>query len=180
MRKLPGLGLVVFLLISVLTVGCQASALTETKFKHLLSVNEVEKAAAEEVKLEMKFYNYKKMVAEVDPEQVKQVESFFGMIFHTQDELKAVTLNVVEFDSDTLAQQYLAKAKNESELGSMAEPIGDSSLLKEFNERGLGSIIVFKKGRIIGEILSSMPDGASPLLTAETLERLTRKVAQQL
>lgn len=187
MRRKIYFGFLIVLFLSVVFLsGCigqekpQATKYTEEGFKSLLAEKDIEKVLDSQVNITTKFIDYKKMMESANTNDVIHINNFYGFSFQTEDGMKVITLGVIDFDSISSAQQQFQKMKNESELENMKTSIGDSSLEKEFNSNGIGSIVVFTKGYKVIQLHTAMPDNEKPLTNLKGLEELAKIVDERL
>ncbi len=185
-RKFYFILLMILFLSVVFMSGCigpekpEKNKLTEEKFKSLLTEADINKVLESQVNITSKFYDYKKMAESTNPNDIIHMNSFYGSSFQTEDGMKGITLFVIDFDSISSAQQYSQKLINESKLGNMKTPIGDNSFEKEFNSKGIGSVLVYKKGNMIVSLHTAMPDNEKPLTNLKGLEELAKIVDERL
>ncbi len=169
------------LILVAMLVGCTAKGLTEERFKALLTVEDIEGVLTSIVALKTEFFDYKEMAESVDPAQVVSVDSWYGMSFDTEDGMKGLTFSIIDFGSETSAQDHFVKMIVETPgLETMSLPIGDISAEVEVNAQGVGSIIVFLKGRKRIQLHTAMPAGEEALVDLEGLEELMRIVESRL
>ncbi|WAM22578.1 MAG: hypothetical protein OI715_00360 (plasmid) [Candidatus Methanoperedens sp.] len=180
-------GLLIILALSVVFIsGCigqeklEKSKLTEESFKGLLTEKDVEKVLESQINITSKFSDYKNMTESTDPNDVINMNSFYGLSFQTEDGMKGITFSVIDFDSISSAQQQFQKVMNESELENMNTSIGDSSIEKEYNSQGIGSILVFKKENKVISLHTAMPENEKPLTNLKGLEELAKIVDERL
>ena len=133
-----------------------------------------------QVELNTRFSNNKEMAESVDPQQVVAMDSFYSLSFQTEDGMKCMTLTVIDFNSNSSAEQHFQKVRIESELESMQEPIGNDSYAKQFNSMGIGSIVVFLIGDKLVQLHTAMPVGESPIVDLTGLVELAKKVEGKL
>ncbi len=169
------------LILVTMLVGCTATGFTEERFRALLTVEDIEGVLTSIVALKTEFFDYKKMAESVDPAQVVSVDSWYGMSFDTEDGMKGLALSIIDFDSQTSAQDHFEMMAAETlGLEIMSLPIGDTSAEVEVNARGIGSIIVFRKGGKVIQLHTAMPVGEEALVDLEGLEELVRIVESRL
>lgn len=180
-------GLLIMLALSVFFIsGCigqqksEKSNLTEENFKSLLTEKDVEKVLDSQVNITTKFTDYKKMMESTNSNNAIHINSFYGLSFQTQDGMKIITFAVMDFDSISSAQQQFQKMMNESELENMKTSIGDSSVEKDFNSQGVGSIVAFTKGYKVIQLHTAMPENEKPLANLKGLEELAKIVDERL
>ena len=162
--------------------GTQATQdnLTEQEFKSLLTVEDVQQEMTSPIELDTIFYDYKEMAESVDPQQVVDMDGFYGISFQTEDGMRSVTLAVIDFDSTSPAGQHLQQAKSERAWNRMQKSIGDESYGVELNSNGMGSVVIFLKGDRFVQLHTAMPDGESPIVDLDALKELANKVEEKL
>ncbi len=166
---------------SKLNFTISTGKITEEQFKTMLTVEDIENVLTSMVVLKTEFFDYKKMAESVDPAQVVNMDSWYGMGFNAEDGMKGLTFSVIDFGSQTSAQDYFEKMTAETPgLEIMSLPIGDASAEVEVNAQGIGSIIVFIKGDKLIQLHTAMPAGEEALVDLEGLEELVRIVESRL
>ncbi len=177
--------LLVLLLYTISTGGCttqpeQQNNITEEQFKNLLTVQDIERILVPPVELYTKFYDYKKMAESADPEQVANMDSFYGLSFLTEGGMNGLTFSVIDFDSQTSAHGF-EKMKSETPgFEDMAIPIGEASAKVDVNTQGIGSIIVFLLGDRTVSFHTATQEGESPVVNLNALEELARIAEERL
>ncbi|MFC1935605.1 hypothetical protein ACFLX9_02440 [Chloroflexota bacterium] len=155
--------------------------LTEDNFRVLLPVEDVEGVLFADVPVNTEFFYYKEMAASVDPAQVVNMDRWYGLSFQTEDDKKGMTFTVIDFDSQSSAQDHFEVVKNETPgLESMESPIGDASVEVEVNAQGVGSFVVVIQGDKFVQLHTAQPEGQEPLLSLKRLEELAGLVASRL
>ena len=170
------------ILVVVPVAGCLKgpTGMTETQFKGLLTLPDIQKLSTpSNIALVGTFYDYKND-PNSDPSKTLHMDDYYGMVFISDDQSTGVALTVVDFDSAQVMQQYILSVQTNSQLQQMAKPIATSSMEKEFNSQGLGSVVVFQRGNTLVELLTGLPDGATPFMTLPNLEVLARQIAAKL
>jgi hypothetical protein len=166
---------------STLNLTIFTGEITEGQFKALLTVEDIESVLPSMVVWETEFFDYKKTAESADPAQVVNMDSWYGMGFDTEDGMKGLTLSVIDFDSQTSAQDHFERIRAETPgLEIMSLPIGDASVEVEVNARGIGSIIVFITGDKLIQLHTAMPAGGGALVDLAELEELVRIVEARL
>jgi hypothetical protein len=169
------------LVLVAMLVGCPSKGLTEDQFKTLLTVEDIESVLTSVVVLNTEFFDYKKPAESVDPAQVVNMDSWYGMGFNTQDGMKSLTFSVIDFDSQTSAQDHFEKTTAQTPgLEIMSLPIGDASAEVEVNAQGIGSIVVSIKGDKFIQLHTAMPVGEEAFVDLEGLEELVRTAESRL
>ena len=183
MNKWFKLGFVLALVLVVAPVaGCLKgpTGLTEVQFKSLLTLPDIQQLSTpSNISLTGNFYNYK-TDPNTNPSTTLHMDSYYGMVFASADQSTGLALNLVQFDSAQVMQQYILKIQASSQLTNMTQPIGTLSMENEFNSHGLGSIVIFEKGNTMVELLTGVPDGAAPFMPLSNLEILARQIASKI
>jgi hypothetical protein len=166
---------------STLNLTIATGEITEEQFKTLLTVEDIESILPFMVAWKTEFFDNKQMAESVDPAQVANLDSWYGMGFDTEDGMKGLTFSVIDFGSQTSAQDHFEKVRAETPgLEIMSLPIGDASAEVEVNAQGIGSIIVFITGDKLIQLHTAMPAGGGALVDLEELEELVRIVESRL
>jgi hypothetical protein len=185
-RKIYFCLLLVLSLTIVSLSGCKAQSeqegiITEEQFKSLLTVQDIENLLVSGVELDVTFFDYKKLAESIDPQQVANMDSFYGLSFQTGGGISGLTFSVIDFDSQTSADNHFEKMKLDTPgLENMALPIGDTSAEVEVNAQGIGSIIAFTLEDRFVSFHTAMPEGESPIVDLSALEELARLVEERL
>jgi len=157
------------------------SKLTEERFSWLLRIQDIRNVLVSPVDLISIFRDYKETAVSEDPEQAAVIDSFFVLTFQTEDGMNSLAFSVIDFVSQTSAQDHFEKVKSETPgLEDTEPPIGDASAKVEVNAQGIGSIIVFIKGNKVIELHTAMPAGEQALVNLEGLVELAREVEERL
>ena len=158
-----------------------ASTLTEEKFMTLLTVEDLRGVLTTEISSQTPLLDYKEMAIRVDPAQVVNIDSWYGLGFQSEDGMRGMTLSAIDFDSVVSAQAHFEMMKSETpEMQDMLLPIEDASIQIEVNAQGIGSMLVFIKGDKVVLLHTAQPEGQRPLLPLEGLEELAELVASRL
>lgn len=184
-RKFYFLPLMVLALTTIFLVGCQSQSeqdgiITEEQFRKLLTVEDVENVLVSGAELNVTFYDYKKLTESTNPQQVANMNSFYGLSFQADGGISSLTFSVIDFDSQTPSDNHYEKMILDTPgLENMALPIGDSSAEVEVNTQGIGSIIVFIAGDRIVSFHTTMSEGKSPIVDLNALDELARLVDER-
>ncbi len=158
-----------------------ASTLTEERFMALLTMNNLRGVLTTDISSQTQLLDYKEMAGSVDPSQVVNMDSWYGLGLQSEDEVKGMAFSVIDFDSKASAQGHYAKVNSETpEMQDMVLPIGDASIQIELNAEGIGSMLVFIKGDEVVSLHTAQPEGQQPLVSLEGLEELAKLVAGRL
>ena len=143
----------------------------------LLTAEDVARVAGGGASLSTEVRDMKEMAAAVDPAQVVNIESWYGVTFQSLDPIRGLTFSVMDFDSSRAAQDHFDKVVSETPgLTIMNEPIGDISANVVFNEQGFGSILMYRYGDIFVSLHTAQPQGVDPLMPLEGLAVLALEV----
>ena len=155
--------------------------LTEDKFRDLITVDDVETRLSVKVSLKAELRDFKEMAGRADPSQVEKVGSWYGMTIEAADGGPGMTFSVVDFDSESSAEDHFVAVMSEtSVLRLMTPPIGDISGQVEVNAEGIGSMLVFMSGDKLVSMHTMQSEGQSPLVSLEDLEELAALVVSRL
>jgi hypothetical protein len=174
-------GLVVLLVILLPLAGCLRgpSLVTEAEFRGLLSEAQIEQAVGRDLDLTPEFVDLSGQIA--DPAQRVHIDNYYAISYFSQaDSAEGVVLEMIDFDSEAAATQFLRNATAGSPLAMMERPAGLISFSAEVNQAGVGSVVIFQTGETLGELLVRTPQGAAPLMGLPALESLARQVAAKL
>ena len=156
-------------------------ALTEEKFRALITIEDVESRLKAKVSLKAEFRDYKDMAGGVDPAQVEKMDSWYGMTIEAGDGGPGITFSVIDFNSESSARAHFQKVITETPgMQAMDSPIGDASFEIEVNAQGIGSMLVFIRGDKLASLHTAQPDGEGPLLSLEGLEDFADLAASRL
>jgi hypothetical protein len=157
------------------------TALTEDKFRDLMTIEDVETLLTSKVTLKADFRDLKDMAEGVNPAQVEKMDSWYGTTIEAAAGGPGMTFTVIDFDSTSSAQDHFEKMKSETPgMQDMDSPFGDASFQIEVNAQGIGSMFVFIKGDKLVSMHTAQPKGEGPLLSLEGLKDLADLVASRL
>ena len=155
--------------------------LTEDKFRDLITIEDVETRLSVKVSLKAEIRDFKEMAGRVDPSQVEKMDSWYGMTIEAADGGPGMTFSVVDFDSQSSAEDhYVAVMSETSALRQMTPPIGDISGQVEVNAEGIGSMLVFSSGDKVVSMHTMQSEGQTPLVSLEDLDELAALVVSRL
>lgn len=161
--------------------GPPAPTLTGQQLRALLTVEDVRGVLTTEEPLETRFYDLADVARAVDPTQVEDMESFYGLRFQTEGAIKGISFTVVDFNTDANALGHFEKVKSETPgMQDTAQSIGDASADVEVNAQGIGSMLVFIKDDRVVSLHTAQAEGQQPLVPLEGLEELAKIVASRL
>lgn len=150
----------------------------EEAFSGLLTLSDVEPLLAAPVRLGIELTDFKKMAEEVDPAQVVNIDSWYGLDIGATGSGASMTFSVIDFVSPSAALEHYGTVKEG--MLSMTTPIGDASAKIEVNAQGIGSMVVFIAGDRVVSLHTAQAEGAEPLVPLEGLEDLADLVASRL
>ena len=156
-------------------------ALTQDKFRDLITVEDVETRLTAEVSLKVEFRDFKEMAGRENPSQVEKIDSWYGITMDTLDGGSGITFSVIDFDSASSAEDhYRTITSEESGLEEMPSPIGDTSAQVAVNAEGIRSMLVFlSRDKVVSLHTTKSPEQA-PLVSLETLGELAALVVSEL
>ena len=126
-------------------------------FTNLLTVLDVEPLLITPSRLGSQLIDYKDGAEQVDPAQVENMDSWYGLVIDATGGGPGMTFGVVDFVSQSAAQEHYATVM--AGMVSMTTPIGDTSAEIEVNAQGIGSILVFIKGDRVVMLHTAQPEG---------------------
>ena len=146
----------------------------------LLAAEDVVRVSGGGVSLSTDVRDMKEMAANVDPAQVVNMYSWYGVTFESQDQFKGLVFSVIDFNSSRAAQDHFGRVISETPgLAIMEVPIGDISANVEINMQGFGSILVFRVADTFVSLHTTQPQGLEPLMSLEGLAVLAREVQER-
>ena len=155
--------------------------LTEGKFRDLITIEDVEKRLSAKVSLKAELRDFKEMAGRADPSQVEKMDSWYGITIEAADGGPGMTFSVVDFDSQSSAEDHFVTVMSEtSVLRQMTPPIGLISGQAEVNAEGIGSMLVFMSGDKVVSMHTMQSEGEAPLVSLEDLEELAALVVSRL
>ena len=158
-------------------------ALPEDKFRDLMTIEDVETRLTAKVSLKAEFRDFKDMAGRVEPSQVKNIDSWYGLIIEAADGGPGITFSVIDFNSESSAEDHFVAVMSEtSVLRQMTPPppIGVISGQAEVNAEGIGSMLVFMSGDKVVSMHTMQSEGQAPLVSLEDLEELAALVMSRL
>ena len=152
--------------------------LTEAQFRGLLSAEDVQEAVGTTASLTTRFLDYKRMAQEVAPEQVVNMDSFFGLGFETDRGTSGITLTIIDFDSVVSMKAHFTDVQSQTGAETMNVDLGDAAF---GTEPGGGiAVFTFAKGDRMVQLFSSAPPGEQSLTDLDGLIELARVVDSRL
>ena len=151
----------------------------EAAVRELLTVADIEAVGADAGALTPRVEDVRAMAEGVDPDQVREIRSWYGLLFETGDRRLGLTLTVVEFESAERAQRQLDTVESGPAFEAMTDPIGDRSVSAGAGD-GIGAALAFASGRRLVTMHSTVAAGADPLVDGAQLEQLARLVERRL
>jgi hypothetical protein len=150
----------------------------EVAFSDLLKILDVEPLLAAPVRLSSEMINYKDGAEEVNPAQVVNMDSWFGLVVTAPGSGAGMTFGVIDFVSVSTAQEHYELVMEGME--NMATPIGDASAELEVNGQGIGSMLVFIYGDRVVSLHTAQSAEYEPLVSLEGLKDLADLVVSRL
>ena len=156
-----------------------SAPLTETQFRALLSAEDVQEAIGTSKTLTTRFFNYKELAQEVAPQQVANMDSFFGRGFETEAGASGITLTIIDFDTVASMTAHFTEVQSQSGAEAMSIEFGDGAY--GIGSSGAGvSVLTFAKGDRMVQLFSSAPPGEEVLTDLDGLIALARVVDSRL
>ncbi len=155
-----------------------SAPLTEIQFRALLSAEDVQKAIGTSKVLTTRFFNYKEMAQAVDPQQVVNMDSFFGRGFETDRGASGITLTIIDFDTVASMDGHFLEVQSQTGAAESSVDFGDAAISREPG----GGIVVFTfaRGDKMVQLFSSAPPGEEVLTDLDGLIALARVVDSRL
>ena len=153
--------------------------LTETQFRGLLSAEDVQEAIGTSEALTTRFFNYKKLGQKVAPQQVANMDSFFGRGFEIEEGASGITLNIIDFDTVASMAAHFTEVQSQSGAEAMSIGFGDGAYGIGASGAGV-AVLTFSKGDKIAQLYSSAPPGEEVLTDLDGLIALARVVDSRL
>ena len=161
--------------------GPVTDTLTEEGFKALITTEDVEAVLSSKVRLLTELFDYRQRAESVDPAQVVNIDSFYGLSYLVEGGTAGMTFSVMDFDSEASAQAQFRKVMSESPGMERAETaIGDLSAEVHVNAQGIGSVFVFVRRDKLVSLHTSQPEGEPPLISFEGLQQLAQMAERNL
>ncbi len=159
----------------------EALAISKQAFLHLLTAGDVEQLLAAEVPLSTSYRDFKEMAESVDPAQVVNMDSWFGLTIETADSADGITFALIDFDSLASATAHFEKMRSAKKAPPEAEAsFGGTAYRVEMNFLGIGSMLVVVKGDKLLSFQTVMPEGGLPVATPGDLDKLAELVVSRL
>ena len=170
-----------FAIASEITSTTDEPATASASYIGSLLLPEEVAALANGVQLTTQYSDMKAGAEAVDPAQVEHIDSFDSLAFEMAGSSQGLALTTIKFDSEEAATNHLELVTSETPgMDDHTSKIGDTSFFAEFNEAGIGSIVVFKKGLWVVMLLTTQSADATPLVDLAGVEALARTVADRL
>ena len=158
-----------------------ADSLTEARFRALLATEDVERVLISKVPLKARFFDYKTMAENVEPAQVVNIDSWFGLSIVTAGNRDGVTFTLIDFDSPTSATAHFEKMRSAKKAPPEVEAaFGGNSFRVEVNAHGIGSMMEVIRGDQLLSFHTVTSEGQPPLFTLERLDELAALVVSRL
>ncbi len=178
-----------FAALTVVAVACSTSgsppsplgnaAVDEQAVRLLLTVADIEAAGVPTDGLETRVEDLRALAEAVDPEQVKEIRSWYGLHFERAAPVNGLSVSVLDFESPERARAQLDVIESGPAFEPMAQPIGDRSASAE-PSGGVGAALAFVDGRRLVSLHAIAVGGAEALVGPSQLEELARLVEQRL
>ena len=183
------LPLAALLLAALTAAACGASAAEpapagdgpaeEQAVRQLLTVTDLADAGAETDGLELRVEDLRALAEAVDPDQVREIQSWYGLHFERTGRVIGMSLTVVNFDSATRAREQLDLIESGPAFEPMAQPVGDRSASAGAGD-GIGAALAFVSGQRLVTLHSIAAAGEEALIDAAQVDALARLVAGRL
>ena len=162
-------------------ISSEPLTVSEQAFSHLLLSEDVEQLLASKVPLTTSYSDYKAMAENVDPAQVVNMDSWFGLTMETPGSAEGLTFTLIDFDSPAAAsarfEMMRAAKKAPPELEAS---FGGTAYRVEMNFLGIGSMLVVVKGDKLLSFNTAISEGQPPMVTPEGLDELAELVVSRL
>ncbi len=155
-----------------------SAPLTETQFRALLSAEDVQGAIGITASLTTRFFNYKELAQEVAPQQVANMDSFFGRGFETEAGASGITLTIIDFDTVASMTAHFTEVQSQTGAAESSVDFGDAAFGRE--PGGGISVFTFARGDKMVQLFSSAPPGEQSLTDLDGLIALARVVDSRL
>ena len=150
----------------------------EEAFSNLLTLLDVEPLLAAPQHLGSEIIDYKKGAEEVNPSQVVNTDSWYGLVVTATGSGAAMTFGVIDFVSVSVAKEHYGLVMEG--MTSMTTPIGDASAEIEVNAQGIGSMLVFIYGDKVVSLHTTQAAEYEPLVSLEGLKDMADLVKSRL
>ena len=149
----------------------EALTISEQTFLHLLTADDVEQLLAAEVALTASYRDYKEMAEKVDPAQVVNMDSWFGLTMEPLGSADGLTFTFVDFDSPTSANAHFEMMRSAKKAPPESEAsFGGTAYRVEMNFLSIGSMLVVVKGDKLLSFHTTISEGQPALLRLEDLD----------
>ena len=167
--------------VSTSIMSSEALTISEQTFLHLLTAGDVEQLLPAEVSLTTSYRDYKEMAEKVDPAQVVNMDSWFGLTMETPGSADGLTFSLIDFDSPTAASAHFEMMRSAKKAPPESEAsFGGTAYRVEMNFLGIGSMLVVVKGDKLLSFNTAISEGQPPLVTLEGLDELAALVVSRL
>ena len=144
-------------------VSSEALTISEQTFLHLLLADDVEQQLAAEVSLTTSYRDYKEMAEKVDPAQVVNMDSWFGLTMETPGSAEGLTFTLIDFDSPNAASAHFEMMRSAKKAPPESEAsFGGTAYRVEMNFLGIGSMLVVVKGDKLLSFNTAIAEGRPP------------------
>ncbi|MCH7655192.1 MAG: hypothetical protein IIC95_04295 [Chloroflexi bacterium] len=145
----------------------------------LLTVSDLAAAGVRTDGLEVRLEDLRALAEAVDAEQVREIESWYGLHFERSERVIGLSLSVIDFDSAERAGRQLDLVESGPAFEPMASPVGDRSAWAG-PRGGAGAALAFVAGRRLVTLHSIAALGQEPLVDVAQVEALARLVEGRL
>ncbi len=168
--------------LSALAAACATSGgalVDEGAVRRLLTVADIDAAGGRTDGLEPRVEDLRAIAEAVDAEQVREIQSWYGLHFERADRAIGLSLTVIEFDSAERASRQLDTIESGPAFEAMARPVGDRSASAGAGG-GTGVALAFVSGRRLVTLHSIAAIQQEGLVDAAQVEALARLVEGRL
>jgi hypothetical protein len=155
-----------------------STRITLDSFEDLLTLEDI-KAVSPVENLDSEITDYKEQAGQVDPGQVQDMRRWYGFTVSSRGGNPGLTMTVIDFDSVAAASRHYEFVAAD-DLLPMDTTVGDLSALAEFNNQGIGSMLVFIQGNAMVSLHTTVGAGQLPLMTRESLVEMATLVSDRL
>ena len=162
-------------------ISGETPTVSEQTFLNLLTVGDVERLLEAEVPLTTSYRDFKEMAKDIDPAQVANMDSWFGLTIETAGSADGITFTLIDFDSPISASAHFEKMRSAKKaIPEVEAAFGGNSYRVEMNFLGIGSMLVVVKGDKLLSFHTVKSEGQPPLFTLEGLDELAALVVSRL
>jgi CO dehydrogenase/acetyl-CoA synthase delta subunit len=133
--------------------------LPKDHFKSLLTLEDIQNVSKKNDVTKIQYIDLKKISADIDPNQIESINSWYGTSFEIQNGKERISFSVINFESEISAKKHFEKTTlNPPYVGQNSEvnsTIGDTSLQTNLNAQGIRDVILFVKGNKVVSLSSN-------------------------